>query len=336
MVDFLKEYLIGERKMKKILIVLLEIALLAVTVFLGKLYIELASNYSIFDMDTIVAQLDFVILLLVFLAVEYYSNGCLITYVTSIFFRKNKVVEQEKIGRFIFAFFILMIFRFLGDIIGCFAGVTNKIDTKDILPIAIVIIFYLFGFILFCDKCINLIRNNENEKRSMPALVVMNISTFLCFALCVIGVFYFGLHFLISETIAFASIGVFAYAFFYYYWRELMIRMKWRTEEELVEKEERIAEIVVNLLFSLPSSISAKARLTAKIVRCIFLALFILVFLILFIWLDVITFASVGFIIAFLIWLINGIKEAIEIHAEIEYYKKKEAEEAKKAEEDNI
>ena len=215
LIDFLKEYLIGERKMKKILIVLLEIALLAVTVFLGIQYIEFASNYSIFDMDTIIAQFHFVVLLLFFLAAEYYSNGSLITYVTSIFFRKkNKVVKQEKIGRFIFAFFILMIFKFLGDIIGCFAGVTNKIDTKDILPIAIAIIFYLFGFILFCDKCINLIRNNENEKRSMPALVVMNILTFLCFALCVICVFYFGQYLLIQETIASASIGVFAFLFF--------------------------------------------------------------------------------------------------------------------------
>lgn len=313
---------------------MLEIALLAVTVFLGKLYIELASNYSIFDTDTIVAQLDFVILLLVFLAAEYYSNGCLITYVTSFFGgEKNKVVKQEKIGRFIFAFFILVIFKFLGDIIGCFAGVTNKIDTKDILPIAIVIIFYLFGFILFCDKCINLIRNNENEKRSMPALVVMNILTFLCFALCVIGFFDFGLHLNIPGMMASATIGVFAIAFFYYYWRELMIRMKWRTEEELIEMEKIIDQIVVKLFF--PSSIPAKVRLTAKITRCIFLALFILLFLILFIWLDVITFASVGFIIAFVIWLINEINQAIEIHAEIEYYKKKEAEEAKKAEEDD-
>ncbi|MCR5518654.1 MAG: hypothetical protein K6F17_08805 [Lachnospiraceae bacterium] len=80
LIDFLKEYLIGERKMKK-LNVLLEIALLAVTVFLGKLYIELASYYSIFDVDTIVAQLHFVIFLLLFLAAEYYSNGSLITYV---------------------------------------------------------------------------------------------------------------------------------------------------------------------------------------------------------------------------------------------------------------
>ena len=104
-------------------------------------------------------------------------------------------------------------------------------------------------------------------------------------------------------------------------------------------KEERVARIVINLLIpsaGIPSSISAKARLTAKIARCIFLALFILVFLILFIWLDVITFASVGITIAFVIWLINEIKEAIEIHAEIEYYKKKEAEEAKRAEEDDI
>ncbi|MCR5518653.1 MAG: hypothetical protein K6F17_08800 [Lachnospiraceae bacterium] len=192
----------------------------------------------------------------------------------------------------------------MGDIIGCFAGVTNKIDTKDILPIAIVIIIYLFGFILFCDKCINLIRNNENEKRSMLALVVINILTFSCFAFCVIGVFYFGLHLQIPGMMASATIGVFAILFFYKFWKELMIRMGKITEEDLAEKEKRLEPYLwkFNILlldadrdgkslgyviyhFFLESS-NPKVRLAAKIARFIFSALFILLFLIVLIWIG--------------------------------------------------